>query len=170
MSNSISNIFDSCLNILRWKNKNTKDKKESESIHSKASKIRKKSSRVYFVHILTLILRQTFFYVKLCKSKNFRTAEVYESYRNEKDLKLRIKLSISLTGSTAHLSTGDHHPVAEQSGEATVTRPRPAVCQQEPEDYKCDCFQPDHLHYACTDVTLQTHNVHTLSSRNKTNF
>ena len=61
MSNSISNIFDSCLNILRWKNTNTKDKKESESIHSKASKMRKKSSRVYFVHILTLILRQTFF-------------------------------------------------------------------------------------------------------------
>ena len=70
MSNSISNIFDSCLNILRWKNTNTKDKKESESIHSKASKIGKKSSRVYFVHILTLILSQIFFFKWNCAKAN----------------------------------------------------------------------------------------------------
>ena len=25
---------------------------------------------------------------------------------------------------------------------------------QDPDDYQCDCFQPDNVHYACTDVTV----------------
>ena len=24
------------------------------------------------------------------------------------------------------------------------------------DNYKCDCFQPDNVHYACTDVTVKT--------------
>ena len=29
---------------------------------------------------------------------------------------------------------------------------------QEPDDCKCDCFEPDYVHYACVDVT--TWNFH----------
>ena len=26
--------------------------------------------------------------------------------------------------------------------------------EQRPDNFKCDCFQPDNVHYACTDVTV----------------
>ena len=90
-----------------------------------------------------------------CNNYNFFNLSIREQ-NCAKQLSSGVQKLQKIRRITSHLPSRKYQFVAGESGKEK------GQCwwirmfsdqDQDPDDYKCDCFQPDNLHYACTDVT-----------------